>query len=52
MGLSIVRHIALEHGGSIDVDSEEGIGSKFIIRLPHNLKQSAEETINKSGVLI
>ena len=52
LGLSIVRHIALEHGGSIDVDSEEGIGSKFIIRLPHNLKQSAEETINKSGVLI
>ena len=52
LGLSIVRHIALEHGGSIDVDSEEGIGSKFIIRLPHNLKQSAEETINKPGVLI
>ena len=25
LGLSIVRHIALEHGGSIDVDSEEGI---------------------------
>ena len=34
LGLAIVKHIALVHGGSVDVQSEIGKGSKFSIRLP------------------
>ncbi len=34
LGLSIVKHIVIMHGGKIDVQSEEGKGSKFSISLP------------------
>ncbi len=34
IGLSIVRHVALNHGGSVTVDSFEGEGSTFTIELP------------------
>jgi len=34
LGLSIVKHIVIIHGGKIDVQSEEGKGSTFIITLP------------------
>lgn len=34
LGLSIVKHIALSHGGKIEVHSTEGKGSVFIVYLP------------------
>ncbi len=34
LGLSIVKHIVIIHGGKIEVQSEEGKGSRFIITLP------------------
>lgn len=34
LGLAIVKHIAIVHGGSIDVESTQGKGSTFILRLP------------------
>lgn len=34
LGLSICKEIALAHGGSIDVESEPGKGSTFIVSLP------------------
>lgn len=34
LGLSIVKHIVIMHDGKIDVQSEEGKGSKFTIQLP------------------
>lgn len=34
LGLSIVKHIILLHDGNIQVQSEEGKGTKFIIHLP------------------
>jgi two-component system phosphate regulon sensor histidine kinase PhoR len=37
LGLSIVKHIALVHGGRVEVDSEVGRGSEFRIILPKRL---------------
>ncbi len=34
LGLSIVKHIALSHGGRIEVESREGMGSTFTVYLP------------------
>jgi two-component system sensor histidine kinase SenX3 len=34
LGLAIVKHIAVNHGGRVDVDSTEGVGSTFTLRLP------------------
>lgn len=34
LGLSIVKHIALVHGGRASVSSQEGQGSRFMLRLP------------------
>ncbi len=34
LGLSIVKHIALSHGGKIEVQSKEGVGSTFSVFLP------------------
>ncbi len=34
LGLSLVRHVALRHDGEITLESEEGVGSTFTIRLP------------------
>jgi two-component system sensor histidine kinase SenX3 len=34
LGLAIVRHIAVNHGGRIDVESRVGSGSTFTLRLP------------------
>jgi two-component system phosphate regulon sensor histidine kinase PhoR len=35
LGLSIVQHVALGHGGRVEVDSEPGRGSAFTIVLPN-----------------
>ena len=34
LGLSIVKHIAIMHGGKVEVESDLGKGSRFIIKLP------------------
>jgi two-component system phosphate regulon sensor histidine kinase PhoR len=34
IGLAGARQIVLDHGGSIDVHSREGLGSTFVVRLP------------------
>lgn len=34
LGLAIVRHVALGHGGRVEVDSEPGQGSTFTIVIP------------------
>ncbi|MFV0308476.1 MAG: sensor histidine kinase [Desertimonas sp.] len=34
LGLSIVRHVATNHGGDVQVSSQEGEGSTFVLRLP------------------
>ena len=51
LGLSIVRHIVLEHGGAIDVRSEEGVGSTFTVRLPRVVVKTKELAKNQMGVM-
>jgi two-component system, OmpR family, sensor histidine kinase SenX3 len=34
LGLAIVRHVAGNHGGDVRVESREGEGSTFVLRLP------------------
>ena len=34
LGLAIAKHIIIQHRGNLRIESEEGIGSKFIINLP------------------
>ncbi|HVR31204.1 MAG TPA: ATP-binding protein [Acidimicrobiia bacterium] len=34
LGLAIVKHVAEAHGGSVSVESELGVGSRFFVMLP------------------
>ena len=34
IGLSLVAEMTAAHGGSVQVDSEPGVGSQFVVRLP------------------
>ncbi|HEX4335441.1 MAG TPA: hybrid sensor histidine kinase/response regulator [Polyangiaceae bacterium] len=44
LGLYIVQQIALAHGGSVDVESDEGHGTTFTVRLPRKAPSSATAT--------
>ncbi len=38
LGLSIALKLAQQHGGSITVDSEEGVGTTFVIAIPKKME--------------
>lgn len=54
LGLSIVREAVQMHGGTVELSSTEGVGSKFIVRLPlHHIPPEVEELLqqrNAGGV--
>jgi two-component system phosphate regulon sensor histidine kinase PhoR len=39
LGLSYVDSVIRSHKGSIEVESEAGVGSTFVISLPKNLER-------------
>lgn len=48
LGLLVTRKSVEEHGGSIDVESEEGKGTVFTLRLPFNRMEGLDE-VDSSG---
>jgi len=48
-GLAIVKHIATNHGGSVDVWSVEGSGSTFTLRLPSAARSAADDPAVADG---
>jgi signal transduction histidine kinase len=44
LGLAIVKHVASNHGGSVSVWSEEGLGSTFTLRIPLAPEQQPADT--------
>lgn len=51
LGLSIVRHVATNHGGEVLVSSREGEGSTFVLRVPadHQVSPSTVVTETETG---
>ncbi len=44
LGLSVVQGIVTSHGGDIKLESEVGLGTKFIVRLPIDLPATDSES--------
>ena len=51
IGLSLVKDLVELHGGSIEVESEEGRGTEFIVTLPVDRSYFKEEQIDEEAVL-
>lgn len=41
LGLAIVRHVADNHGGDVSVESHEGVGTTFVLRIAQRSDNSA-----------
>jgi signal transduction histidine kinase len=49
LGLFISNKIAAKHGGGIDVDSEPGRGSRFVVRLPLEARPSTSPEMTEAA---
>ena len=49
LGLAIVRRLVEGHGGSIDIDSGPGSGTRFVVRLPQRLVPMAHNLVHGNG---
>jgi two-component system sensor histidine kinase SenX3 len=49
LGLAIVKHVASNHGGSVSVWSEEGLGSTFTLRIPLASREPAAQPLDPAS---
>jgi len=49
LGLYTCREVVRANGGSIKVNSEEGVGTTFLVVLPSARTDKGRETVSKSG---
>src|SRR5262249_56718819 len=49
IGLAGAAEIIAQHGGTIDVESQEGVGSAFAVRLPSDSVESANDLLSSSA---
>ena len=49
LGLSIVRHVVANHGGTVSVMSEEGRGATFTVVLPRQLASESSSAASPAG---
>lgn len=49
LGLAIVRHVAANHGGEVTVESHEGEGATFVLRVPALASASAVPSTGTSA---
>lgn len=49
LGLSIVRNVAINHGGRVELTSQEGVGSTFSMILPINADDGDRDTATPIG---
>jgi len=49
LGLALVQKLTDLHGGSVDVESEVGKGSRFTINLPLGQAMIAQQEVNETG---
>ena len=50
LGLSIVQRIVTMLGGTIQLESEKGKGSRFTVKIPVNIAEELPEQINKTRI--
>ena len=51
IGLAAVRQVVEEHGGRVSIESQEGVGSTFTVRLPLGLERHESEPEAAAGSL-
>jgi two-component system NtrC family sensor kinase len=49
LGLAVVRNTIIRCGGSAEVDSDDGVGTTFRIRLPHFVRSERPHTAARPG---
>lgn len=49
VGLAVVKHVVEQHGGSITVESADGVGTTFVVRLPRDPRHSARPDVRSGG---